>query len=159
MMSWLRRWLGESREMAELRREVIALRAEVAAARACAAGAVASQWRAGRRAALLRGLVDRLIEPGQVDECSKVRLRDRLEAEQFARSAEHDRGLPTGALMGYRCMRCPRQPVSLARYWHITHTDPAQRGLRGTQHRLSGPGLLSHITPDTVRLLRAKVAS
>lgn len=101
-----------------------------------------------------RALFDQLVEPGQVDGCTKVRLRDETEAEAFARHVERETGDPEGTLIGYRCRYCPRQPVTLDKFWHVTHRNPALRGKRAKdKYRTNRRRELGGFTPaDLARM-------
>ncbi len=124
--AWLRRLAGPdlegARRVEDLRRrlgealtEVDRLRAEAEATE-----------RAHRS---LQSKMDKALhsafEPQQ-GACGKVRLRDREEAEEFARKTCEDLGYELGALKPYQCKTCPRQPIGVGRYWHIANADPRQ---------------------------------
>lgn len=97
-----------------------------------------------------------LLEPGYFGKCSKIRFRDKPEAESFARTLEKDLGTTAGTLMAYRCPLCPRQRVSMAHFFHVMHVDPKERGKFGAQYRKRprGPG---RISPADIAKLRERV--
>lgn len=94
-------------------------------------------------------MVAALIEPGMSEQCTKVRLRTEEEALEFAARVVADTG-QSGELRVYRCTRCPRQPVSLDRFFHITHADPAKQGQRGKADGVRPKKLLQHVTPADI---------
>lgn len=110
---------------------------------------------AERMTAGCRSIVTALIEPGLTEQCTKVRLRDHAEAEVFAARVLADTGVPAEP---YKCRRCPRQPVSLQAFWHITHADPAKRSLRGKDKppATAAPALMRHVTPADVARMRSR---
>jgi hypothetical protein len=146
MLTWLRRRLGESGELSELRSALAARDARVAGlGRELAAAyedliAVRELREAAESAAADRlRVVDRLLEPIALGrECAKVRLYNRADAVAFARLVE--RATRAGELEPYRCLACPRYPLTLARYWHVRHVDPELRGERGRRERDRRPG-------------------
>jgi hypothetical protein len=73
-------------------------------------------------------LMRTMIEPGEVERCTKVRLRSKEEAEAFAARVFDGTG---ERCVPYKCRHCPLQPVSLEKFWHITNADPGRRGKRG----------------------------
>lgn len=101
-----------------------------------------------------RSILSALFEPGLTEQCTKVRLRDRQEAETFGARVFAETGTPTEA---YKCRRCPRQPVSTDAFWHITHANPSKRGQRGKADPPQPPRLLNHVTPATVAALWSRV--
>lgn len=108
---------------------------------------------AQQHAAGCRAIVLQLIEPGRVEQCTKVRLRSEDEAKEFAARMLADTGVETEP---HRCRYCPRQPVSLETFWHITHVDPAKRGQKGRDEPIRSPRLLDHVTPADVAAMRAR---
>jgi hypothetical protein len=76
--------------------------------------------------------VDALLEPARHPDCNKIRLRNKAEAEAFARRLEEDTGREHGSLEGYRCTVCPRQPAldrqqSPGRYYHVRNRARGER--------------------------------
>lgn len=146
MLDWLRSLLGESRELAELRSALAARDARVAGLdrELRAAYEDLTRCRETREAAEALAadrerVVAALLEPvaaGQ--ECRKVRLYGRADAERFARLVE--RATRAGELEPYRCPSCPRYPLTLARYWHVRHVNEDLRGERGRRARDARPG-------------------
>lgn len=63
------------------------------------------------------------LEPARDGDCRKVRLRDRAEADVYARQVEANLGRATGELKSYPCKQCPRHPVSQSRFWHVANSD------------------------------------
>jgi hypothetical protein len=108
------------------------------------------------REASTRKLFTDLIEPPTVGECIKVRLRSRNEADAFARRVERESGAPVGALEAVQCRRCPRQPVTTEKFWHIRHVRPSQRNLHGSQYAHSRPRELGRISPADMAKLKAR---
>lgn len=104
-----------------------------------------------------RRLLNVMLEPPQNNSCQKIRLRSRTEADSFARRVEKECGADKGSLEPYRCPSCPRQPVSMARFWHVRHVDKAKRGLGSRQYARTRPHGLGHLSPDQVALLKTKV--
>jgi hypothetical protein len=100
-----------------------------------------------------RAIVGVLIEPGQRENCSKVRLRDEEEAWWFASRVQGETGIEMAV---HKCKFCPRQPVSLEPFWHITHADRALRGKGATGSQPKPGNLAQHLTPADVARMRAK---
>lgn len=76
-------------------------------------------------------------EPGPAEGCTKVRLRDRDEAWEFARRVAEDTGQRFELFDVYPCDVCPRQPVGVGRFLHITSRESeAER----SQARISNAG-------------------
>jgi hypothetical protein len=101
-----------------------------------------------------RSILSALIEPGVTEQCTKIRLRDRGEGEAFAARITMETGVEVEP---YKCRRCPRQPVSVEAFWHVTHVDPAKRGQHGKADPPQPPRLLRHVTPADVAAIRARV--
>lgn len=102
--------------------------------------AAAAEWavelrRVRRGEAAAHRALSKAFEPAPGEDCVKVRLRDRDEAVAFARHVESSTGGEWGALAGYRCKLCPRQPVSGARFWHVGNVDQEMRSGRETAER------------------------
>lgn len=151
-MRWLqRRYAGPALEsLTEM-----TIRALVAEDRA--AELEAETARAVAVEASTRKILTDLIEPPQIGECVKVRLRSREEASAFARRVERESGADEGALEAVQCKRCPRQPVSTEKFWHIRHARPSQRNQHGSQYARSRPRELGRISPADVAKMRAKL--
>lgn len=130
------------------------IQASAAQARAVALGAVLAD--VAHRQIGLAHIVDELLEPAPSPICDKVRLRDRDEANAFARRVEQQLGLQRGAMVEYRCKACPRHPLTLNRLWHITNADPEQRGYRNPNkpRPRRTPGLITHVDPARLEALR-----
>jgi hypothetical protein len=109
--------------------------------------------RANQRAEAALELMLVLVEPGEVDGCHKVRLRSREEAEAFAERVLQGTG---ERCVPHKCRHCPRQPVSLEKFWHITTEDRSRRGKRRGPHQHSAR-LLRHVSPEHADLLRARL--
>lgn len=76
-------------------------------------------------------------EPGPVEGCNKVRLRDQDEAWKFAERVAQDTGQRLELFRVYPCDICPRQPIGVSRFLHITSDETqAQR----SQSRISNAG-------------------
>lgn len=129
--------------------------AQVAAARVAAllaiVEAVSLVQQAQQHAEGCRAVVGMLIEPGQREQCAKVRLRDEEEAWHFAARVQSVTGVEMDV---HKCKFCPRQPVSLQPFWHITHMDPAKRGQRGKADPPQSARLLHHVSPADVARMR-----
>lgn len=115
---WLYRLSGADKEVGGLRAEVHELRAELV-------GYHGVEKR-------LNATINSLLDPIQTSACTKMRLRDQDEAEDYARLVERETGREVGALAGYRCKVCPRQPRLLSRqepvrYWHIANVNRGER--------------------------------
>lgn len=67
------------------------------------------------------------VEPGPAEGCTKVRLRDRDEAWEFAQRVAADSGQDIARFKVYACPLCPRQPVGVGRFLHITNGQNAQQ--------------------------------
>jgi hypothetical protein len=104
-----------------------------------------------------RKILTDLIEPPQIGECVKVRLRSREEAEAFARRVEHESGAEDGTLQAVACKRCPRQPITTEKFWHIRHVRPSQRNLNGSQYARSRPRELGRISPADIAKLKNRL--
>jgi hypothetical protein len=132
-------------------------RAEAAAARLTAllvtAEAIAIVRQAQQHAAGCRTILGLLIEPGRVEQCSKVRLRDEDEAWAFADRVQSETGVDMDV---HKCRFCPRQPVTLEPFWHITHADPSKRGQRGKADPQQPSLLRRHVSPDDVARMRER---
>lgn len=170
-MNWLRRLLGESHDLGIAREEIALARALLADARAEHEAVRGDLCRSDvryarltdenavlrKRNAALEATFATLVEPGPTDKCVKVRLRDQVEAEQFARTLERNLGELVGTYEGYACPDCPRQPVSLTKFWHARATKESMRGEKGAARRKSkrrGRGLLTHVDKDVMDRLR-----
>ncbi len=170
-LDFLRRWLGETRTMQTLRLDLCdaELRAlqhqinylrlrrllrsnETRYARVDDLNAVLA---AANRAHLNDMAL--LLEPVKAVRCDKTRLRDADEAAEWARRTETAKNLAAGTLTGYDCHDCPRHPLTLERYWHVTNVDVDLRGNRSNPKRgQRPPRLLSHATPGDIARLKAK---
>jgi hypothetical protein len=158
MIRWLRRQAANysniTRHLYEVeaaRRERDEANARTVAAVLVAAEAVRAAEIAYRQADGARALMGSLLEPGPGEGCVKVRLRDRDEAEAFAARVLNQTGEDCYA---YRCPKCPRQPVSCEKFWHIATADPERRG-KPHRHQKR---MLRHVPPETWDALRARVA-
>lgn len=98
-----------------------------------------------------RTVVGMLIEPGWGEQCHKVRLRDEEEAWHFAARVQGETGVEMDV---HKCRFCPKQPVSLQAFWHVTHMDKAKRGQRGKADRQQPSRLLEHVSPADVARMR-----
>lgn len=155
----LNSYLTERDAAVKARDEAVAERdaahASAAAARAVALlvtlEAVSLVQQAQQHAEGCRAVVDMLIEPGQRENCSKVRLRDEEEAWWFASRVEGETGIAMGV---HKCKFCPRQPVSLEPFWHITHADKALRGKGAQGSKPQVGNLAQHVTPADVARMR-----
>lgn len=98
-----------------------------------------------------RAVVGMLIEPGWGEQCHKVRLRDEEEAWYFAARVQAETGAETTV---HKCKFCPRQPVSLQPFWHVTHADKAKRGQYGRADQKQPARLLDHVSPADVARMR-----
>lgn len=134
-----------------------AARAQLAAARLSAlrvtVEAVALVRQAQRHAEGCRAVVGMLIEPGWGEQCHKIRLRDEEEAWHFAVRVEAETGVEMDV---HKCRFCPRQPVSLEPFWHVTHMDKAKRGQHGKADRPQPSQLLRHVSPADVARMRER---
>lgn len=169
-LDFLRRWLGETTTVTALRADLAEAKRSLARCQ-LALRSVRAQQRGNegryretedhndwlrKEIAALRAVANLPDEPGKSPICNKIRLRDQAEAAAFARRVEAENHLDTGTLTGYACQACPRQIVSTERFWHITHTDPAQRGTRAPKPPRRSPGLITHASPADVARLHAK---
>lgn len=134
-----------------------AAHAQVAAARSVALlvtlEAVALVRQAQQHAEGCRSVLALLIEPGRVEHCTKVRLRDEDQAWAFAARVETETGTPMDV---HKCRFCPRQPVGGEHFWHITHRDPAKRGQHGKADPQTPARLLGHVSPADVARMRER---
>lgn len=107
------------------------------------------------------------VEPPASEACTKVRLRDRVEAEAFAARLAKDSGREPEDFRSYPCKLCPRQPVGGNRFLHIANVDPRERTERGTREARkagwekvnreksrSGTALGRRVGPDVAARLR-----
>lgn len=134
-----------------------AARRQAAAARTAAllvtVETVSLVQQAQRHAEGCRAVVGMLIEPGWGEQCHKVRLRDEEEAWHFAAQLQADTGVETDV---HKCRFCPRQPVSLQPFWHVTHADASKRGQRGKADPPRQAKLTRHVTPSDVARMRER---
>lgn len=132
-----------------------AARVQAAAARIVvvlvATEALALVQQAQQHAEGCRAIVGMLIEPGWGEQCHKVRLRDEEEAWHFAAMVQADTGVETDV---HKCKFCPRQPVSLQPFWHVTHADKSKRGQHGKADPPRPAKLMRHVTPGDVAKMR-----
>lgn len=153
MINVLRRLLGESGELVAARRFGELLMAEIATLNADLDGCRAHN-------SALQQRVHRLTEPPPVESCSKIRLADKGEADDFARELERETGCPEGTMLSYACKVCPRRWAPGAkRWWHVAHDDPTERGKDGAQYArrpYRGASLDRKITPAQIAALQAK---
>lgn len=74
--------------------------------------------------------LSKLLEPKPTVTCGKIRLRDREEADAFARHIEAET-LHTGRVIRckpVKCKVCPRHPFTGLKFWHIvTDRSPQER--------------------------------
>lgn len=173
-LDWLRRWLGESAELASLRQQrtaLLARRAHLAEASArWEARYVQARGEVMHAANLVRA-ADRAVaaayEPA-AGECTKVRLRDADEAAAFAILLEQDMCLPAKSFTVYPCQECGRQPLDhKARYWHVANARPSQRSsnpavrraeraARAREAASNGQLIRQRIPPEIVARLRGQ---
>lgn len=135
------------------------IEAELARQREAAAirdrdAAIARADRAQLHADGCRAVVFALIEPGRVEQCTKVRLRDAVEAREFADRMAADTGIDPASIEVYRCRFCPRHPVSLDAFWHMSHADPAKRGQFRKVEPARSTELTQRATPADVARMR-----
>lgn len=143
----LSRWLGTDvlcSEITDLSGQVLALEDELSATQ--------------RMNQSLTDTMRMLLEPNRDDACQKVRLRDKDEAAAFGRHVETANGTPAGTLEPYKCRDCPRQPVTLAYFWHVRHVNRTKRGLGAKQYATTRPREMGRITPENIARLKGKVA-
>lgn len=157
---WLKRRTSAYVDITEYLVAVELAEAQAAAAVLLAAEALRACGLANDQAAAMQEAMTKLLEPSPGDECRKVRLRSEDEARAFGDSMEAASGLPMDV---YRCRRCPRQPVTMERFWHIMNGTEEQRGLAAHKRRRRKaarrlPALYSHIDAAQARKLleRAK---
>jgi hypothetical protein len=98
-------------------------------------------------------------EPGPVEGCTKVRLRDRDEAWEFARRVAEDTGQRFELFDVYACDICPRQPIGTSRFLHITSKESDQERLEararsGGQRKRNGTALGDRIDPAVLERLK-----
>lgn len=108
---------------------------------------------AHQQAEAARALMSSMLEPTRVDGCDKVRFQSHDEAADFAARVLAETGV---RCVPHKCRICPRHPVSLDKFWHITTEDRNQRGKRRGPHHHPAR-LLRHIAPETAAMLRARV--
>jgi hypothetical protein len=99
-------------------------------------------------------------EPGPVEGCTKVRLRDQDEAWEFAKRVAEDTGQRLELFNVYPCDICPRQPVGTSRFLHITSKETDQERLEarartGGQRKRNGTALGDRIDPAVLERLRS----
>lgn len=100
-------------------------------------------------------------EPGPVDGCTKVRLRDRDEAWEFARRVAEDTGQRLELFNVYPCDICPRQPVGTSRFLHITSKETDQERLEararsGGERKRNGTTLGDRLDPAVLAKLKSQ---
>lgn len=99
-------------------------------------------------------LIGKLVEPPNVEDCTKIRLRDLDEANAFARKVEQDTGQAIGDLEAYGCNLCPRQPLTGRKFLHVRHRDSKKRGKwKPTLPKPKGSRIESRITPAVMTRL------
>lgn len=108
--------------------------------------------------AALRALAALPDEPDQAVRCKKIRLRDHDEADTFARRVEQDKDLEPNSLTAYACDDCPRQPVSLTKFWHVYNRDPDLRTYRRPAPTVHTQGLRTHVTPAVMANVKRKIS-
>lgn len=118
------------------------------AAHACQVAALAERHAEGARALLWA-----MAEPGEDGRCGKVRLRSEQEAAAFAERVFAETG---ERCVPRKCRFCPRQPVSLEKFWHITNANRNRRGKRRGPYRRPEL-LLRHVSPELADMLRERV--
>ena len=115
----IRRRLGLSPTRAELAAEVELWRRRN---RGAEAERDAAYVRAKNSERELRAFVhEGLNEPGRVDGCTKVRFHREPEARDWADAIARRTGEKPEDYHTYQCKKCPRSPVTMARYWHAGH--------------------------------------
>jgi hypothetical protein len=75
-----------------------------------------------------------LVEPPPTLKCIKIRCYSQDIADKLARSVERQSRWEPNAMHAYKCDRCPLQPVTGERWWHIAMTDPSMRGNGKFEH-------------------------
>lgn len=100
-------------------------------------------------------MVERLMEPGPSERCGKVRLRDEAEAEVFAAQVFARTGHEVRV---YPCRDCPRNPVTLQRFLHVTSAEKSLRGEKGRIQRARERGREMVAGPDGLRHYALKAA-
>jgi len=99
------------------------------------------------------------IEPGPADGCTKIRLRDEAEAWEFARGLSEDTGRALKHFRVYGCDICPRQPVGVSRFLHITsdQSDGARKiaqARNGRRRKDSGTAIGDRLDPEVLARLK-----
>lgn len=141
-MDWLRRLLGESKELADCKARAGALQKTNAMQAFKILQSSKERAELQNQIAELQATLKVMAEPA-VGECDKVRVRTREEGDRLARHVESQCGAAEGAMEPYKCPKCPRQPLTGERFWHIRHVDFTQRGLHGAQYRRPRTGRLA----------------
>lgn len=153
MLDWLRRLLGESRRLQEVQAQLDKLRGEHKALKMRHARLERNHSRSTRVNQRLSEKLYVFLEPARDESCDKIRLRDKEEANAFARNMEEDLYLPGQTFTTYACKKCPRHPVTSARFWHVTHADPRERGKMWERRTTIG----THVDPSVLANLRKKI--
>jgi hypothetical protein len=160
MIRWFRCWKSnpasepcDHTAVARARRDRDEATARMVVAVHLATQAWQAAAQASSRADRACALMWSMAEPGEDERCVKVRLRSKEEAAAFAARVFADTG---ERCVPYKCRHCPLQPVSLAKFWHITTADPNQRGKRRGPHHHQAR-LLRHVSPELADMLRARV--
>jgi hypothetical protein len=159
MMGWLHRRTADYLEITAylVERDHAVAQASLEVLRACSSrdAALQAARESARFADGCRAVLGALFEPGLTEQCTKVRLRDQADADAFAARVQSETGV---AMETYRCRRCPRQPVSLEAFWHVTHADPTKRSQNGKADPSQPARLLRHVSPADIAAMRAKAA-
>jgi len=132
-------------------------------------GLLSEHLNLGRTHTATLAQLDGFLERTRTTPCTKIRLIDQPEAQQFAADLAVDTGRDPSEFHAYRCPDCPRRPVAGTRYWHVANSDPSLRTNRSDGRRVraakaqrdrevsqAGRMLRQHVTPADIAALRRK---
>lgn len=98
-----------------------------------------------------------MLEPDFGEVCKKVRCYSQKIADKMCREVERKTGLKPHQMFSYTCDRCPPQPVTTERWWHISMVDPKLRGRRKYDEKIYMPMLDKAVDPSQLDAVRKRL--